>query len=52
MELTCIGAVSAWLQRVSLALTQTPDRGLLIDSVLIDRVDVVLWRLQGSNLRP
>lgn len=47
--LTCTSAICAcvcWLKRVSLTLAKTPHRGLLIYSVFINRIYVVLWRLQ------
>lgn len=40
-----------WRQRIPLALAETPHRGLLIDTVFIDGVYVVLWGLQGPQLR-
>lgn len=36
---------------LTLALVEVPQGGFLIDSVLINGVDVVLRRLQGSELR-
>lgn len=51
---TCACAVRArvcWRQRVPLALAETPHGGLLIDTVFIDGVDMVLWGLQGPQLR-
>lgn len=46
---TCASAICAcmcWLKRVSLTLAETPHRRLLIHSVLINRIYVMLWRLQ------
>lgn len=45
------GAGVCWRQRIPLALAETPHRGLLIDTVFIDGVYVVLWGLQGPQLR-
>lgn len=46
---TCTSAICAcvcWLQRIPLTLAETPHRGLLINSVFVNRIYMVFWRLQ------
>lgn len=53
-EPTSVGTVGpsmSWSRRFCLTLTQASHWAFLVNPVLIDGLDVVLWRLQGSQIR-